>query len=535
MSALFGIFGDADLGELRKMSARLPHRGPVETIWSVNSQVHLGTRSRQRGGSRLPVALCGFFDNRPELLELLGIDGDAAASVGDAELFLALYRAYGLEGFGRIRGPFTAALWDARRRRLLLVCDPLATKLLYVARAGDRWAFASEYKSLLALADVPARPDRDAVHHLQCTKLPYANGSLLQGVRPLLPGTCLELGGAEPVTHRYRPLALQVRQATKAAHAQALREKLLASARLQTRDRGALGLALSSGLDSAVVIGAIRHVAPELRLHTFTAGFGAEDGGVVAAGEVARHFDTIHHEVLLAPDDLSELLPHVVWHMEDPIGREEMVFWYLIAQEAAKHVPMLLCGNLSDLLFAGMPRFIVPKAAASLPLLKGALEEFYNCTQSGTPPSSLLGRLLTGAYFKGMPLPPPRVLGAGRGVDPVRFDLGHPQPLNKLLLDNLNGQPNPNATYERLYATGGIEYNSPFYDLDVVDQAFTVPDALKIRGREQKHILREAAKGLLPDAFLRRPKGLLRLARDRRFSDVLAALADEYLTTAARA
>ena len=64
----------------------------------------------------------------------------------------------------------------------------------------------------------------------------------------------------------------------------------------------------------------------------------------------------------------------------------------------------------------------------------------------------------------------------------------------------------------------------------MVDQAFTIPDALKIRGREQKHILREATKGLLPEEFLRRPKGLLRLARDQRFSDVLAALADGYLT-----
>ena len=163
-------------------------------------------RSRQRGGSGLPVALCGFFDNRPELLELLGIDADRATDPCDAEIFHALYRAHGLEGFGRIRGPFAAALWDARAQRLLLVCDPLATKLLYVARVGERWAFASEYKALLALEDMPALPDRDAVHHLQCTKLPYAHGSLLQGVRPLMPGTCLELGGAEPVARCYRPL-----------------------------------------------------------------------------------------------------------------------------------------------------------------------------------------------------------------------------------------------------------------------------------------------------------------------------------------
>ena len=192
---------------------------------------------------------------------------------------------------------------------------------------------------------------------------------------------------------------------------------------------------------------------------------------------------------------------------------------------------MLLCGNLSDLLFAGMPRFIVPRTASSLPALKAPLEEFYNCTQSGRLPASLLGRLLTKAYFRSMPLPPPRVLGVTAEVELARFDLSHPEPLNKLLLEGLHGQPNPNATYERLYANGGIDYNSPFYDLDVVDFAFSVPDRMKIQGREQKHILREAAKGLLPEAILRRPKGLLRLARDRRFSDVLAGMAAEYLSS----
>jgi asparagine synthase (glutamine-hydrolysing) len=276
----------------------------------------------------------------------------------------------------------------------------------------------------------------------------------------------------------------------------------------------------------------VRHVAPHLPLHTFTAGFGPGDGHLAAAAAVARHFGTEHHEVVLEPDRLPELLPRVVWHMEDPIGREEMVFWYLIAREARKHAATLLCGNLSDLLFGGMPRFIVVKAAAALPLLKRLLEEFYNCTQNGTRPASLLGRLLARAYHGGTPMPPPVVRGAAGAPDPAVFDLDDPQPLNAHLIAGLQGQPNPNAAYERLYAAGGISYNSPFYDLDVVDHAFTVPDRLKIRGRQQKYIVRQAAEGLLPAEILRRPKGLLRLARDRRFSQVLAALAADRLPAA---
>ena len=166
MTAVFGLFGEADLGEVRQMGARLPHRGSVQCAWSVSSRVHLGTRARSRTtqAAGLPVAFSGYFDNREELQALLGIGAEEGRSLTDAELFLALYHAHGEDGLGRIRGQFAVALWDDARQRLLLICDPLATKLLYVARAGDRWAFATEYKSLLALGDVPARPDRDAIH-----------------------------------------------------------------------------------------------------------------------------------------------------------------------------------------------------------------------------------------------------------------------------------------------------------------------------------------------------------------------------------
>src|SRR5918993_4149430 len=109
---------------------------------------------------------------------------------------------------------------------------------------------------------------------------------------------------------------------------------------------------------------------------------------------------------------------------------------------------MLLCGNLSDLLFGGMPRFIVVRAAAAVPLLKRPLEEFYNCTQHGTLPPSMLGRILVRAYYRGTPMPPPTVHGAGGAHDEAVFDLDDPQPLNAHLLAGLQGQPNPNAAYE---------------------------------------------------------------------------------------
>jgi asparagine synthase (glutamine-hydrolysing) len=400
---------------------------------------------------------------------------------------------------------------------------------LFITQTRERYAFATEYKALLALEDVAARPNRDAIQHLQATKQLFPGGSLLEGIRPLKPGSCLELGGPVPVEHCYRPLALRVQRGTRATHAASLQESLLQAARRQTQDHPELGIALSAGLDSAVVVGAVKHVAPHSRLHTFTAGHSTGDPDLAAAAAVAREFDTDHHEVLLAPDDLPQLLPQVVWHIEDPIGREEMVFWYLIAQQAARYVPTLLCGNLADLLFGGMPRFKVVHAAAHFRWLGPALEEFYNCTQTGHRPASACARLFTQAYYRKMPTSVPTVRDAHAALEYTRFDLKSNDPLNALLVAGLQGQPNPNATCERLYGSAGLTYNSPFYDLDVVDCAFRIPGALKIRGLQQKHILRRAARAFVPRHILERPKGLLRLARNERLSQVLSEMAEQYL------
>lgn len=514
------------------MGARLAHRGGQHQLWSNAERVHLGTLGVRLPRADMPLAFAGFLENRVELLGLCGL-AFAGTELHDAELFFALYRRFGIAGIAKIRGQFAAALWDVERRRLLLFCDPIGVRPLYVTYAPGRIAFASEYKALLALSDVPAHADHDALQHLQWTKQLYGAGSMLKGIRPLKPGYCVELGGLEPIEHCYRPLALHVERAPEAHYAELLASALLQAARRQTEGLDNVGLALSAGLDSLVTLGAIRKVAPATHIHTFTVGHSPEDPDLAFARTLAREFGTTHHEIVLNPDALPALLPQVVWHMEDPIGREEMVSWYLVALSAAKHeVSRLFCGNLSDLLFGGMPRFLVVQMAARLPRLSPSLEEFYNCTQNGAPPQSLLGRCFARLYYRNTPLAAPSVIGAVNGREYTRFRSRSAEPLNEILIAGLQGEPNPNATCERLYAAAGLTYTSPFYDLDVIDAAFRIPGTFKIRGRQQKYILRQAARAFVPARLLNRPKGLLRLTRDVRLSAVLHAMAERYLSDA---
>ena len=412
----------------------------------------------------------------------------------------------------------------------MLVADRWAARPLYFATGHGRMAFASEIRALLAWPDVPATPNLGALDVLQATKyLPTGEG-LLAEVRPVVPGgwACLRADGWEAGT--YAPVRLEVDpDRAEEACADELRDVMLAAARRLVVTHGTVGIALSAGLDSTLTLGAVRAVAPHVPIHTFTASFHADDPDLALAAEAARHFGAIHHQIVIPPEDLPRLLPETVWAMEDPICREEMVLYFVLVREAARHAPNLLYGQMSDVLFGGMPRHLVVKAAAEFPWLRRPLADFYDYTQTGRRPSSWLGRLLVRMYYRGRATPPARVLDAPRdGGASKGLVLAPDQPLNALLLDS-SRTPTETAAMERLHAMVGTTYGSIFHDREVVASAFRIPDRLKIRGGVRKYILRRAAVGILPDHLAARPKGLVRIVRDQARLAVIDRMAEELL------
>ena len=300
----------------------------------------------------------------------------------------------------------------------------------------------------------------------------------------------------------------------------------------QTASFDRIGVALSGGLDSALVLAGLRVVSPEKEIHTFTAGFGQDDGEIIRGEETAKHFKTVHHVITLKADQLPSLIPHTVWHMEDAVGGEEMIYQFVAAREAARFVELVLTGHKADVQFGGMPRHKVMKLAMMLKPLRGPLEEFFHFTQMREMPGSWLGRLFVNLYF-GTDRPfALSVLGAGDlpRVHPLPFEAT--QPLSeKLRRDILHGSSKLGATFQ-LHAAHGLYWNSPFMDAGVIETVFRIPDHLKIRGLKQKYILREACRGLVPETILNRKKSLQRLRHDRELSDVLDSLGEELLSPA---
>ena len=249
---------------------------------------------------------------------------------------------------------------------------------------------------------------------------------------------------------------------------------------------------------------------------------------LVNAETVARLLGTIHHPLVLSPGDLPGLLPWMVWHLEEPIGREDIAYLYVAAREAARHVDVILAGFGFDGLFAGLPRHRLVDLGLKIPLARGPLEEFYDYTFRSVEPHSMAGRALRQAYFRGKAYPAPRVVGAQPLPPFVGFPNDADQPLTNFLRRGFMLNPYQFAI-EHLYSAVGVRMNAHHTNPEFIATAFSIPDKLKIRGRTQKYILRKACAGLLPERMLAFGKSFNRLKHDTEMSDVLDRMAEELL------
>ena len=477
MGAIYGVFGESDARELDAMGSRLTHRGPSAMAWKPGNGLWFGNRfaageCAEACHERL-INVHGMIENRSEIAALCGIDDLDQAD--DASLLLELYRRFGPDGLGHISGQFAMALWDAAARCLVLARDAWSICPLYVSHVGGRWLFASEYKALLAIDAVPTTLDRDAIQHLQRTRYLPRHATCFAAIRPVPGGTWLAIGRESSRTGDFRRLAVDIRVRSRREHATRLRASLLTAAWRQTRRHARIGVALSTGVDFAIVLAAARQAAPHKEIHSFTARFGPDNQDMEVAAELAQRFGTVHHEIDLATANLPELIPETLYHMEDPVGGEEFVCFAAVAREAARHVTLLLAGHQSDVLFGGMPRHRLLDLAARLPLLSTPLVELLNYTQTGTAARSALGRALVARCARGTQLEPPHVIGAMWAAVAMELNLHAAEPVTRYMLSRLLGRGDGFAAIERVHGAVGLTMTSPFFDSDVVRRR--VPDS----------------------------------------------------------
>jgi asparagine synthase (glutamine-hydrolysing) len=375
MCGIAGSTQDPDGRAVRAMCATLRHRGPDdEGVHSdPASGVTIGARRlaiMDIAGGHQPLcnedatvwaAFNGEIYNHAKLREDLRRRGHSFSTNADTEVLVHLYEEYGEAMVHALEGMFTFAIWDQRKRRLLLARDRFGEKPLFLHEHDGELLFASELTSLLEVKPQLRELDPYAIDAFFVFAYVPGPGTIVPGVRQLAPGhllswerehgACRERGWWAPPqrgVHRRESFASVAAEA-KALFEESVRTRMVADV--------PVGVFLSGGVDSTLVAVAAAEASSQ-RLKTFTVGY---DTGAVNETEraraVAARLGSDHHEVTLTQADVAERAPHVLSRLDQPLGDRAAIPLHALSEFARPRVTVALGGEGADELFGGYPRY----------------------------------------------------------------------------------------------------------------------------------------------------------------------------------
>lgn len=533
--------GAPDLEAVRRMSAKLVHRGPDDDGLFQRGPVALAARRlsiidlahghqpiANEDGS-VVVVQNGEIYNYRELKRELERSGHRFKTDCDTEVLVHLYEEHGDAFVERLRGMFAVALWDEREQRLLLARDRFGIKPLYYRLADGDVSFASELKAMLEQPGFSRAIDPQAVAaYLAFNSIP-APLTIFSEARKLPPGFLLSWHGGTIEQTRYaRPApvpAEQVRRESADELAGELREVLRDSIRAHLVADVPVGILLSGGVDSGGITALAAGESTE-PLKTFSIGF--EESGfdeLSRARLVAKRFETDHRELILRPDAV-ELLPKLVESFDEPFGDSSALPTYLVSELASGEVKVALSGEGGDELFGGYYTYVADLLAPRLGRLAALASPLIEALPSSDarvgfdykakrfaraaklPPlerhhgwkeifSTQLRGSLLGAHDPGWdPLDLYRERYA-ETADAEQLARMQDVDLGIYLVDDLL------VKTDRLSMAHSLELRVPFLDQRVAEFALALPTPLKVRGLAKKRLLRQALAPLLPKEVVR--------------------------------
>jgi len=545
----------ASLDRVRAMCAVMVHRGPDDLGVFHDAEIALGMRrlaivdvagGRQPLGNEdgtVQVVCNGEIYNAPALARDLERRGHRLRTRSDVEVIAHLYEDYGADLPRHLDGMFAFALWDARRRRLLLGRDRIGIKPLYLAQLPDRLLWGSEAKCLLA-GGLEPRLDRQALHDYLTLGYVPGPASIFAGVQQLEPGHVLVVElrpGNRPavVTEPYWSLRGHAARSAEdprsaAAWSAMLRDTLRAAVESHLMSDVPLGVFLSGGLDSSTIV-ALMHELGVGPIRTFSIGFEEKSfSELPLAREVARRFETEHHELVVRPDAAS-LLPRLVRHFDEPFADSSALPVYYLSELARRHVTVVLSGEGGDEVLAGYETYrawriaswyarlpkrigagLLPAVVRRLPVSHAKVSFDYKAKRfvSGAYLAPAAGHLWWKAIlsedakamlYAARPVPP---LDPTERLFHALYERADGTPLDRLqFIDTALYLPGDILVkVDRMSMAHSLEARVPFLDRAVVELARRIPPRLRMRGLTTKYLLRQAMQERLPTAVLRGKK-----------------------------
>jgi asparagine synthase (glutamine-hydrolysing) len=534
-----------------RMRDVMTHRGPDGVgLWAdthaILAHVRLsivdlagGQQPLSNENARIWVAYNGEIYNHRDVRTNLESAGHRYSTRSDTETIVHAYEEWGDDCVHRFRGMFAFGLWDAPRRRLLLVRDRLGVKPLYWAQAGDILVFASEIKSILASNLVEARPNTAVLSEVLATRYTSGTETLFEGIHKLLPGHRLVFEDGRVRVQQYWDLPLEgpdpeLECLDDDALVERFRSLLQESVRLRLMADVPLGAFLSGGIDSTAVA-ALMAREMDRPVQTFSVAFADRAFSELEYARQAAHaIGADNHEIVVSEDDFFGALPRLIWHEDEPIAHPSSVPLHFVSALARRHVKVVLTGEGSDELLAGYGKY--PRALLNWNAA-GLYERWIPPAVRSRVASSIVprlpgrvGRMARRSFlalprnpadmffdsFAGVPLGVQRTvlhpsLARGDAYTPS-LEYFHRANGTSGLLDRLLYTDMKTYLVELLMKQDqmsmsmSIESRVPFLDHKLVEFATRLPHRMKLNGFTTKRILREAVKDLIPRAILTRPK-----------------------------
>jgi asparagine synthase (glutamine-hydrolysing) len=560
-----GIFGAVSLagqplrhpGCIEAMAASLAHRGPDGERIVGHERARLGARRLaimdlttgdqpfQSPDGRVWMVCNGEIYNAPQLRAEATRLGYPFRSRGDIETIVPLYERFGADAVERLEGMFGLAVWDTVRERLVLARDRAGEKPLFWTEIDGELRFGSEIQALLVYPDQSRRLDRRAADLYVSLGYVPAPHTMFAGIQKLHPGQLLvaERGGVTIRTY-WDPAAVAGLD-SRLESATQLREVLLRSVARELMSDVPVGVFTSGGLDSSLLAAAAARAMPAEQIHTYAVRFlepGYDESRYAEA--VTHDIRTIHHVVTADDVELERALHVVTGTLAEPVGDPAILPTFLLAEAAREHVKVVLSGEGADELFGGYPTYLGDRAAGLYGRLPRVVRSLVRWGVGQIPVSTgkVTLEFLMKRFVAAADLPPfERHLHwfGALGPDALTLaELGRRMEafpsgdrLNRLLwLDFLTYLPdNLLVKVDRGTMLASIEARAPYLDREVLELVLPAPSHLKVHSFNGKAILKEAARGLVPERVIRRKKRGLSVPVAQWLNGGLAALADRVL------
>jgi asparagine synthase (glutamine-hydrolysing) len=570
-----GFRGDPDV--VHKMCQTMIHRGPDEEgIW-VKGDVALGMRRLRiidlETGSqpifnedKTVVLVCnGEIYNFRQLRKLLEEKGHKFYTRTDTEVIVHCYEEWGEECVERLSGMFAIALWDERKRILLLVRDRVGKKPLYYSLTKDGGIiWGSEIKAILAHPAAPARePDYEALHHYLSLQYVPDPWTAFQGIKELPPASYLLHKNGEATIKRYWDLKyVPKHKESEETLQEELRRRMQEATSKRLISDVPLGAFLSGGIDSSIVVALMATGSGE-RIKTFSIGFEEEKFSELPyARAVARKYNTEHHE-FIARYNAAEIVPQLIEYFDEPFADSSALPTYYLAKMTREFVTVALTGDGGDETHAGYQRYwlderlkwyeripsfvrkplesafaLIPEPLG-VPIERNWIAGIKRLSQvmKITPQASILR---WGSYFSDE-------MKMAHYAEEMRGRLNAKKSEDilsdwfvraaassfldrSLYVDVNNYLPGDGLVKsDRMTMAHSLEGRSPFLDYELMEWVARLPESMKLRGRTHKYLLKKSFADMLPESVRKRGKQGFGIPVGKWFQKELRPLMEQYL------